>query len=139
MIERPGTLVQEDKAPSHAHHYQARVYSAAKVARLTWPRNSPDLNAIEPAWPYLKRITTKKGAPTSRAKAEVLWNKAWKELPQEKIQAWIEWIPEHIKRIIDCEGGNEYKEGRAVRSGLAIDRGDLIEEGDDSSIWGDIE
>ena len=42
-----------------------------------------------------------------------------RELPQDKIQAWIERIPEHIERIIACEGGNEYKEGRthSIRTG----------------------
>jgi hypothetical protein len=70
------------------------------------------LNAIEPAWPYLKRATTKKGALTSKAAATDAWLNAWDNLPQEKIQAWIERIPVHIERIIACKGGNEYKEGR---------------------------
>jgi Ran GTPase-activating protein (RanGAP) involved in mRNA processing and transport len=29
-----------------------------------------------------------------------------------QIQKWITAIPHHIKEIIRCEGGNEYKEGR---------------------------
>ena len=49
MKERPHTVVQEDKAPSHAHHAQQAVYDAFKIARLLWPANSPDLNMIEPA------------------------------------------------------------------------------------------
>jgi hypothetical protein len=111
-ISRPNTLVQEDKAPSHAHHFQQRVYEIAEIERLAWCGNSPDLNAIEPTWYYLKRATTKKGAPSSRADAEKAWLKAWEELPQAAIQAWIERIPLHIKRIIECDGGNEYQEGR---------------------------
>ncbi|KAL6352059.1 hypothetical protein LRP88_14872 [Fusarium phalaenopsidis] len=110
--ERPGTIVQEDKAPAHNHHAQQRVYDLHNIRRLLWCGNSPDLNAIEPAWPYLKRITTKKGAPKSRREAIRAWQAAWKELPQEKIQAWIERIPTHVKKIIELEGGNEYKEGR---------------------------
>ncbi|KGO74291.1 hypothetical protein PITC_039800 [Penicillium italicum] len=39
------------------------------MKRLLWPRNSPDLNMIEPAWFWLKRYTTKKGAPKSRNEA----------------------------------------------------------------------
>ena len=35
---------------------------------------------------------------------EEAWIKAWKELPQTQIQAWIE--------RIRLEGGNEYAEGR---------------------------
>jgi hypothetical protein len=110
--ERPGTVVQEYKAPSHKHHTQQRIYDLAGVQRLLWCGNSPDLNAIEPAWPWLKRLTTKKGVPKSRAEAIRAWEADWKELPQEKIQAWIERIPCHVRKIIDLEGGNEYIEGR---------------------------
>lgn len=65
QINRPKTIVQEDKAPSHSHHAQVRVYTTAQVERLLWCGNSADLNAIEPAWFHLKRETTKKGAPAS--------------------------------------------------------------------------
>ena len=40
------------------------------------------------------------------------WIKCWQELPQEKIQAWIERIVEHIAEVGRLEGGNEYREGR---------------------------
>jgi transposase len=40
-----------------------------RVERLSWCGNSPDLNAIEPAWPWLKRRTTKKGAPKNKSEA----------------------------------------------------------------------
>lgn len=112
MITRPSTIVQEDKAPSYAHQYQQRVFDIAGVKRLLWPGNSPDLNAIEPAWPWLKRFTTKKGAPKNRAEALRIWQQAWNLLPQECIQQWIERLPRHIEEIIRLDGGNEYKEGR---------------------------
>ena len=60
----------------------------------------------------MKRYTTKKGAPKSRQEAITVWQVAWQDLPQEKIQAWIERIPRHVQEIIKLEGGNEYKEGR---------------------------
>ena len=106
-------LVQEDLAPSHAHHAQRAVFEAAGVARLLWCPNSPDLNMIEPCWSYLKRQTTKKGAPKSKKEAEEVWKKAWNDLEQAKIQSWIERIPHHIQEVIRLEGGNEYQEGRA--------------------------
>ena len=112
MRSRPGTVVQEDKAPSHAHHYQEVVYNLAEVKRLLWCENSPDLNPIEPCWPWIKRSTTKKGAPESRAEGIRRWEATWKELPQEKIQAWIERIPWHIEQIIQLGGGNEHKQNR---------------------------
>ena len=63
----------------------------------------------------MKRATTKKGAPKNRAEGIRAWEQCWKDLPQEKIQAWIKRIPYHIKQIIELKGGNEYKEGRRLR------------------------
>lgn len=108
----PRALVQEDKAPSHAHHSQAEIYSMHSVARLLWCGNSPDLNAIEPCWWWMKRKTTKAGAPQNRGVGEKVWRSTWAELEQPRIRAWIERIPWHIEQIINCEGGNEYLEGR---------------------------
>ena len=109
---RPGTLIQEDKAPAHNHHHQGTVYELHHVACLLWPGNSPDLNAIEPCWPWMKKTTTARGAPTTRSEMEKAWIQAWLNLPQSEIQAWIERIPRHIQEIIRLEGGNEYAEGR---------------------------
>ena len=51
---------------------------------------------IEPCWGYLKRVTIKRGPPTSRAAAEKAWLGAWQDLEQWRIQQWIERIPRHI-------------------------------------------
>lgn len=109
--DRPDTLVQEDNAPSHAHRHQNTVYLLYDIVRLLWPGNSPDLNASEPAWFWLKRKTTAQGAPANRRVMERAWYQAWRELPQEQIQQWISAIPHHIKEVVRLEGGNEYKEG----------------------------
>ena len=80
--------------------------------RLLWPSNSPDLNMIEPCWFWMKRHTTKHGPITSQDQLKEAWIKCWQEMPQERIQAWIERIVLHIKEVIKLDGGNEYKEGR---------------------------
>jgi siroheme synthase len=112
----PGTVVQEDNAPAHAHHHQQTIYNLHNVKRLLWCPNSPDLNMIEPAWFYLKRVTTKLGAPKSRTEAIRVWKKAWAELSQQRIRGWVERIVRHIKEVIRLDGGNEYKEGRGENS-----------------------
>lgn len=104
--------VQEDKAPSHYARENDRIWSFWGMTRLLWPGNSPDLNAIEPCWPWMKSRTTRKGAPQDRKTAEKVWVKAWNELPQDQIRRWIERIPNAIEQIIKLEGGNEYREGR---------------------------
>jgi hypothetical protein len=104
--------VQEDKAPAHALQCQQEVFNLWEIQRLLWPRNSPDLNAIEPTWFWMKRETTKRGPSTNKGQLEKDWIKCWEEMPQEMIQAWIERIPVHIQEIIACNGNNLYKEGR---------------------------
>ncbi|KAJ5941766.1 hypothetical protein N7516_001934 [Penicillium verrucosum] len=76
IVDRPGTVVQEDKAPSHSHHFQQRIFEISEVKRLIWPGNSPDLNMIEPCWFHLKRETTKKGAAKNRKDAIRAWQEA---------------------------------------------------------------
>jgi transposase len=78
---------------------------------MDWPGNSPDLNAIEPAWPWLKRRITSRGAPRDKKTGKEVWIKAWNDLPQVHIQQWIERLIRHIQEVIDLEGGNEYQEG----------------------------
>jgi transposase len=50
LKSRPGTIVQEDNAPSHSNRYAKEVFNAWEIQKLLWPGNSPDLNAIEPTW-----------------------------------------------------------------------------------------
>ncbi|OJJ62070.1 hypothetical protein ASPSYDRAFT_610823 [Aspergillus sydowii CBS 593.65] len=59
---RPNTRVLEDKAPAHRHHAQQRVYDYYGIQRIDdWPGNSPDLNAIEPCWSWLKKHNPLRG------------------------------------------------------------------------------
>ncbi len=76
LVEQPDTIIKEDKAPSHANHAQARVYNLYEVQQLTWWDNSPDFDMIEPSWPSLQRITTKKGSPSSKKDGERAWRQA---------------------------------------------------------------
>ena len=61
---RPTIIVQEDKAPSHAHKAQLEIFNLHDVLRMLWPGNSPDLNMIEPCWPYMKKRMTVHGSTT---------------------------------------------------------------------------
>ena len=59
----------------------------------------------------MKRQTTKRSSITFWAQLKEAWIKCWKEMLQEKIQAWIERIIVHIEEVIRLEGGNEYQKG----------------------------
>jgi transposase len=82
----PGTIVQEDRAPAHTSKHNIPVFSLAKIKKLLWPGNSPDLNAIKPTWWWIKLKTTKKGASTSRKELEKVWLKCWQDIKQERIR-----------------------------------------------------
>jgi len=112
-LRYPSTIVQEDGAPSHSCDYQKEVFDFWKVIKLLWPGNSPDLNAIEPCWWYMKQKTTKRGVSTSKKELEKRWLECWEELDQERIRRWVDRIKIHIEEIIKLEGGNEYMEGSA--------------------------
>jgi hypothetical protein len=64
---------------------------------------------------YMKKKTTEGGAPTSKKNRAKAWVIGWDDIPQEKIQAWIERSPFHIQEVIRLEGGNEYKESKSGR------------------------
>ena len=59
-----------------------------------------------------KKENYKEGRPKEPSRGYKGLGAAWKELPQEKIQDWIERIPVHVQKVIELEGGNEYKEGK---------------------------
>jgi hypothetical protein len=59
----------------------------------------------------MKKETTKRGGTSNKKKLRARWERCWEDLPQSKIQEWIERIPHHVKEVIQLEGGNEYKEG----------------------------
>ena len=83
---QPDTIVQEDKVPLHAHHFQKAIYFGFDIQQLLWSGNSPDLNAIDPCWPSIKWTTTKYGAPTTKDEMKKAWLKAWRDLDQSRIQ-----------------------------------------------------
>jgi hypothetical protein len=60
----------------------------------------------------MKRRTTFRGAPTKNAGMSKAWFANWPAMNQASIQAWIEGLPGNIQKVIELEGGNEYREGR---------------------------
>ena len=104
--------VMEDGAACHIHKNNKQFFLDKGVLKLLWPGNSPDLNAIEPAWPWLKRKTTVKGPAKTKKELAKRWLQTWEDLPQHQIQDWIERIPRHTQQVLALEGDKKYREGR---------------------------
>ena len=107
----PHTIVQEDGAAPYSSGFNKSVYSLYKIKKLLWPGNSPDLNAIEATWQWMKNQTTKRGYTKSKAQLTKDWLACQESLDQGLIQRWVDRIKWDIDAIIDCQGGNKYIEG----------------------------
>ena len=120
---RPDTVLMEDGAACHIHYFTQEFWAKHGVPRLPWPGNSPDLNAIEPAWGYLKQTSADRGPEKIRAALERRWRGEWQALSQSFLQRLVQRIPEHISKIIAAEGGNNYHEGKEGDAAKADARG----------------
>jgi len=101
--------VLEDCAPAHISKFDTEYMSLNDIKKLLWPSNSPDINASEHAWSYMRRHITR-DYPTSTTKEQCAqqWRDEWEKLPQEQIDAWIDRIPDVIRQIIAQKGGNNF-------------------------------
>ncbi len=107
--EGRNVFVLEDNAPAHRSDMDNHFFKMSDVAKLLWPPNSPDANAIEQAWPWLRRHITKDFPPsTTIEECERQWRQEWENLPIKQINAWIDEIPKRIIKILEQEGDNSF-------------------------------
>ena len=57
FAQKHGLIVQQDGASCYIALPNQQLLYDSKVKVLEWCSNLPDLNMIEPAWPYTKRET----------------------------------------------------------------------------------
>lgn len=101
--------VLEDGAPAHVSKFDTEYMHTNGINKLLWPGNSPDINASEHAWSYM-RYHISRDYPTSTTKDQCAqqWREEWERLPQEQIDAWIDRIPDVIRQILAQKGGNNF-------------------------------
>ena len=122
LAKRPDTILLEDGASCHGNKANTDLLESFGILKMRWPGNSPDLNAIEPSWAFLKRGSSTRGAPLSWPLLKDRWRGEWRAMPQSEIRRWIERLPENIAKIIALEGGNAYQEGETGQARLAAAR-----------------
>jgi transposase len=94
----------QDGDPSHTCKHTQNWLRDFGVSLLpNWPPHSPDLNAIEYIWNWMRMFVNKE-APNTRASLKRAVRLAWQQLPQSKIQSCIDHIPDMI-RSVNTAGG----------------------------------
>ena len=83
-------ILQQDLAPSHAAEVNQELLQEYSIEVLEWAGNSPDLNMIEPAWPWMKRGAGHYKGFESKKELPDIWLSLWESLPQEALRRWIE-------------------------------------------------
>lgn len=98
-----------DNAPAHKSKETGRVLTLLEIARVIWPAQSPDLNAIEHAWDYIRaQIRKRKHRPRTDAEVIAAWEEEWLKIPVETINKWVLSIEDALKKCIASGGDNSY-------------------------------
>jgi hypothetical protein len=105
-------ILLEDGAPAHIGRIANDYLHTEQVAKLSWPGHSPEVNASEHAWPWIRRHITK-NYPLSGTidQCKQHWREQWEALPQEVIDKWIDGIPDVVRKLIEYGGKNNFHDG----------------------------
>jgi hypothetical protein len=83
-------ILQQDSASAHKARISRDLLIIEDVERLWWPGHSPEVNAIEHTWPWIRRHVTKDFTPSCTAKqCESQWVREWELMPIEVINRWV--------------------------------------------------
>ena len=75
-------LLLEDGAPAYSSRFDTEFLAVSKIKKLCWPGHSPDVNAEEHAWPWIRRYITKDFEPLrTEEECENYWRTEWEKLP----------------------------------------------------------
>ena len=100
-------LFMDDNAPVHRAH-TAQNYkdqSEVHVTSMEWPAKSPDLNAIENIWLYMKR-ELQKSAVDITTKNDLLREiqSMWRNIELDYIRNLYQSIPNRLNNVIEMKG-----------------------------------
>lgn len=101
----PSLRLLQDNAPPHA---AARTSRWLRTHNVRWyhqyPPKSPDLNAIEMVWAWMKRHVRSRGAHTAMQLKQRI-QAAWDEIPQAVIRRYIDHTVRQVQRVLAANGG----------------------------------
>jgi hypothetical protein len=102
-------ILLEDGAPGHKSRIANDYLRVEGIEKLGWPGHSPDVNASEHAWPWLRSHVTKQFTPSCNGEeCKRQWIAEWEALPIEMINKWVLGIADVVRKIIASEGNNNF-------------------------------
>jgi transposase len=97
-------LFMHDNAPPHNPiAVEKMLYDFGIRLLQDYPPNSPDLNPIEHVWSWIANYVNGH-RPTDRRSLIALIQKGWTEIPQSKIQAYIDNLPTRLQAVEKAGG-----------------------------------
>jgi transposase len=106
-IENPFLRLLQDNAKPHISHSTLDFIQNFDVELVHhYPANSPDLNAIEKVWAWMKDYICKRG-PQTPQRYEELIQESWDSLPQTVINNFIAHTPKVVEKILESQGDNQ--------------------------------
>jgi transposase len=108
-MEGKEPLLVADNAAPHISPYTKEILCIWDIERLLWPPNSPDLNAIEHVWDYIRaQIRKREKYPRTEEEMSQAWYEEWEKVLQEKINSWIDYVYKRLDQVIDAKGDNSF-------------------------------
>jgi putative transposase len=105
LAGRQLTLIQ-DRASFHRTKAISDYLNQANITLMDdFPPYSPDLNAIEAVWGWLKARVGRNPCHTKPELKQAIRD-AWRELPLETMRGWFRHVPNVMRQIIEAKGGH---------------------------------
>jgi transposase len=99
------TLLQ-DNAPPHRDRHTLQWLADNNIPVYNdYPPSSPELNAIEYVWGWMKNYIADRDPRTSRRLGELIQD-AWDTIPQETIQSYIDHVYRLVQAVRRARGGH---------------------------------
>ncbi|KAK7116864.1 hypothetical protein V1264_002470 [Littorina saxatilis] len=103
----PRAILQDDNAPPHLSAAVNTVIQQARVNRMLWPANSPDLNPIEHMWDELCRREQQHHPPPANLGQLLQWlQQEWNGVPRAFICNLIHSMRQRCVECLAHNGGH---------------------------------
>lgn len=102
-------VLLQDGAPAYKSRILREYLIVERIEWMLWASHSPEANASEHAWPWMRRYITKDFTPScTQDECKQQWLFEWEALPLGLINQWVLGIPDQVRKIIKHHGDNDF-------------------------------